>query len=115
MPYIYQADIYCDPCGDAICDELTIEGHEPDDLDDESTFDSSEYPKQVRDDEKSDLPRECSNRNRCQEAITLPSGLKIGKPIGELTPDGVEYLRRAIAEGGEVAEFWAEHYAACLQ
>lgn len=115
MAHIYQADIYCDSCGNAICDKLTIKGHAPDDLDDEFTFDSDEYPKQVGDDKESDKPQNCCRGRHCLEAEILPGGRRIGKQMGELTPDGVDYLREAIAEGGEVSEFWAKHYEAYLQ
>ena len=43
--YIYDADIYCESCGEAICRRLDFEGLAPDDPDDETTYDSSEYPK----------------------------------------------------------------------
>jgi len=35
--------------------------------------------------------------------------------MGELTADGVDYIKEAIAEGGEVAELWADHYADYLE
>ena len=115
MAYIYQAGIYCDFCGETICDELTIEGHAPDDFAGESTYDSDEYPKQISDDEESDSPQNCGNGKHCLKAEVLPSGRKIGKQMSQLTPAGVKYLKRAIARGGEIAEFWAEHYEAYLQ
>ena len=101
MAYIYCADIYCDSCGEAIKEELDQRGLTP----------ADEYPKWVSDSEKSDCPQHCGNHAKCLEAIELDSGRKIGAPTGELTTYGVEYLREAIAEGGEVAEFWTEIYS----
>ena len=44
MSYIYQADVWCDDCGRAICKRLKRAGKAPADPDDEWTFDSDEYP-----------------------------------------------------------------------
>jgi hypothetical protein len=86
----------------------------PSDPNDEWSYDSDEYPKHVGNDEESDTPTNCKAGDDCLEADTLPSGRKIGKQFGELTTDGVAYLREAIAKGGEVAEFWADHYSGYL-
>ncbi len=110
MPYIYCADIYCDSCGEAIKEDLSILDLAPPDPNDERTYDSDEYPKWIGDSEESDCPQHCGNHAKCLEAVELESGRKIGAPIGELTTQGVEYLREAVAEGGEVAEFWAYHF-----
>ena len=110
MAYIYCADIFCDACGEAIRKRITQEGQAPADPDDEYSYDSDEFPKHAGDDEESDSPTNCGSGPECLEADTLTSGDKIGKQFGELTTDGVDYLKEAIAEGGEVAEFWAEHY-----
>ena len=115
MAYIYQADIYCNSCGEVICDDLTIEDRAPADPDDEFSFNSDQYPKQVRDDKESDYPQNCSEGKHCLEAEILSGGQRIGKQMGSLTRDGVKYLKNVIAKGGEVAEFWAEHYEAYLQ
>jgi len=114
MAYIYCADIYCDSCGEAIRERITREGFAPADPDDERSYDSDEFPKRAGDDEESDIPTNCGAHEDCLEADTLPSGDKIGKQFGELTTDGVAYLKEAIEEGGEVAEFWADHYEAYL-
>ncbi len=113
MAYIYCADIYCDSCGEAICEQLAEEGNGLGDLAHEE-YDSDELPQCCGDDEESDSPTNCGSGPECLEADILPSGDKIGKQFGELTSDGVAYLKEAIAEGGEVAEFWADHYSAYL-
>ena len=43
--YIYQADIYCEDCGEKIREELNKSGKAPSDPSDEYTYDSDEYPK----------------------------------------------------------------------
>jgi len=110
MSYIYQADCYCDDCGKAIRKQLETEGNAPTYPDREYTYDSDEYPKRAGDDDESDSPQHCAAREDCLNAITLPSG-KVGFLFGELTRDGVEYVKEAVAEGGEVADLWKEHYA----
>ena len=45
------------------------------------------------------------------EAEVLPSGDKIGALLStSLTADGADYVREAVAEGGEVAEFWRDAF-----
>jgi hypothetical protein len=103
MAYVYNADIYCDDCGQLIIDDLNKEG-----LDDEG--DSDGYPQPCDDDAESDSPQHCGNLN-CVNAVTLPDGSKIGCLIGtNLTAVGVEYVKQAVKEGGLVAEFWREQF-----
>ena len=112
MAYIYQADIYCDDCGLDICDRLKKEGKSPENPDDEYSYDSDEYPKYVDDDGESDCPQHCGSHADCLNAEILPSGKKIGCLIStNLTSDGIEYVKQAIVEKGEVAEFWAEQFS----
>ena len=110
MAYIYCADIFCNSCGKDIKANLDRQGLTPAQPCYEWTYDSDEYPKQAGD-EESDCPQHCGSHADCLEAVALDSGHKVGKPLGELTGDGVEYVREAIAEGGEVAEYWASLYA----
>ena len=112
MPYIYQADLYCDDCGRHIRDTLDEQGKRPADAGDHSSFDSDEYPKYVANVGESDCPDHCGSHEHCLNARTLPSGQKIGVLLHtDLTTAGVEYVREAIEEGGEVAEFWAEEFS----
>lgn len=113
MAYIYQADLWCDSCGRAICERLDKEGKTPDNPADERSYDSDDYPKYVGDPGESDCPDHCASLETCLEAETLPSGTKIGALLGtDLTSEGVEYVKEAIQRGGEVAEFWREQFAA---
>ena len=120
MAYIYAADIFCDACGEAIRKEIIEEDTQrytrlaPADPDDETSYDSGDFPKLCGDDEESDCPQNCGSGENCLEADVLPSGHKIGKQFGSLSLDGVDYLKEAIEEGGEVAEFWADFYSEYL-
>ena len=112
MPYIYQADLWCNSCGKAIRKRLRGEGNAPDNPQDECSYDSDEYPKFVCNPGEADCPQHCGAGEDCLEAIELPSGRKIGALLStELTGEGVRYVEEAIAEGGEVAELWAEEFA----
>lgn len=108
---IFQADIYCDDCGTMIETELRDEGNAPLDTSDETSYDSDEYPKYASDDEENDSPVHCAAGPDCVDAITLPSGHKIGCLIGySLTSHGLDYARHAVAIGGEVADLWATEF-----
>lgn len=126
MARIYNADIYCDACGKAIeadrkaalmngdggKTKLTEEEFDAI-YGNEHNYDSGEYPKYADDDEEADSPQHCGNHADCLNAEVLPSGYKIGCLIGtSLTSDGLDYLKEAIAEGGEVAEFWYKQFSA---
>lgn len=107
MPAIYQADCWCDSCA-----ELDAKGTGDIDTSDERSYDSDEYPKYMGDDEESDCPQHCGAHGDCLEAVELPSGRKIGALLStSLTSDGVEYVREAIKDGGEVADFWADAFS----
>ena len=116
MAYIYQADVWCDDCGRAICKRLKREGAAPANLDDEWTFDSDDYPKRASDDDESDTPQHCAAGEECINVLTLPDGGKVGLLFGELTAVGVEYVKEAIEEAAagfgskEVTDLWQEHF-----
>ena len=113
MPFIYQADCWCDSCGEAIKERLlaTATDEEKQNWEDERNYDSGEFPKSMGDDEESDSPQHCASLDECLEAEELLSGQKIGCLLStNLTNDGVTYVKEAVAEGGEVAEFWKERF-----
>ena len=113
MPAIYQAETWCDSCAADIKKRIKAEGHAPASPDDETTFDSDEYPKWMDENECADTPQHCGSGEDCLEAEKLPSGTKIGKLLSnELTDDGVQYVREYIEEGGEVSEWWREQFVA---
>lgn len=43
--YIYSAALYCEDCGEKIRTELKGVGQAPDDIDDETSYDSDDFPK----------------------------------------------------------------------
>lgn len=113
MPYIYQADLYCDCCGKDIKQKLKSEGHEPEDPNDERSYDSDDYPKYAPL-EETDNPYHCGSHDDCLNAITLNNGSKIGCLIeNSLTSDGVEYLKEIIENDpdSEVVQLWKEFYS----
>jgi len=111
MAYIYQADVWCDDCGRAICKRLKREGSR-----------AIVYPEHAGDDEEADMPRHCAAEEHCVNAITLPSGEKVGYLFGELTTVGVEYVKEAVADAAtvpkcgkligyyELIDLWQQHY-----
>jgi hypothetical protein len=99
--YMYQADLYCGPCGEAIATRLTP----PDDLEREYP-DSNSYPIGFDSSEgESDTPYHCGNAS-CQLFLER-----------RLTSFGYEYLRDAIRDRDDrmghatrVVNEWAEYY-----
>ena len=79
-------------------------------------FAALRYPKRAGDDDESDTPQHCAAGEECINAVTLPSGEKVGYLFGELTAVGVEYVKEAVTEAEEdlgskeVTDHWQEHY-----
>jgi len=110
MAAIYQADVWCDDCADAIRERIQADGKAPADPSDESTYDSDEYPKYAPDDE-SEFPWHCAAGPNCLNAIKLPSGRKVGQLFSSLTSEGYERVREAALEdNGEVVRLWVKHF-----
>ena len=63
--YIYQAALYCEHCGNEIRQSLTDEGKAPANPDDESTYDSDDFPKGPYSDGggEADCPQHCDGCN----------------------------------------------------
>ena len=98
---MYNADLFCSDCGALI--DVPKPSYEP-------PYDTDDYPAVVSEGE-TDSPEHCGSGEDCVNAHVLPSGRKIGALLGcDLTSDGEDYVRQAIAEGGEVAEYWAEEF-----
>ena len=114
--YIYAADIYCKDCGEAQREFLIYKGLAQRDY--ESSYNSDQFPKGPYPDSggESDSPQHCGSGPDCLNAIVLSDGTPIGVWLeNELTADGVEYVREAIREGGEVAGLWADFYSDQLE
>lgn len=58
--FIYSADVFCDDCGEAIRFSLRHFGLAPKDEDNESSFDSDEFPKGPYEESESDTPDHCA-------------------------------------------------------
>lgn len=102
MAAIYQADVWCDDCADAIYGKGDFRDH---------SGDSDDAPVYMDDDEESDSPQHCAAGEECFNAIEFPSGRKVGVLFGSLTSDGVDYVREtARGGGGEVANLWVQHF-----
>ena len=95
MAAIYQADVWCDDCADAICKRPQLKGS----------------VSHLSNDEESDSPQHCAAHEKCLNAVELPSGRKVGYLFGSLTSDGVDYVRQAAFEGGQVAALWVKHFS----
>ena len=114
MPAIYQAECWCDKCADEIKSRLLADAtdEQKEDWEDESAYDSDEFPKYMSDDQESDSPCHCAAGEECLAAEVLASGLKIGALLStSLTSEGAEYVKQAVSEGGEVAEFWRNQFS----
>ena len=105
--YVYQAALLCEACGVAKREALTAEGHGVADAEDESSYDSDDFPKGPYSDGggESDSPQHCDH---CQAFLENP-----------LTVDGFRYVREAVREwlpecaethGGKAVAVWAEFY-----
>lgn len=87
MGYIYQADVYCDKCGDAVRAELRAQGKAPEDELDHYSYDSDDYPKDADiEHEESDIPQHCA---KCGEFMHNP-----------LTSAGYSYVQEKLNETG---------------
>ena len=107
--YVYRADLLCEECGEAARLGLNAQGKSPADLDDESTFDSDDYPKGPYPDGggEADTPQHCG---KC--------GLFL---MNSLTATGEESVTRSVqayrdGHGGtwEVLKEWLEFYGVDL-
>jgi hypothetical protein len=87
MGYIYQADVYCDECGDNIRGKLHAQGKAPEDAMDYSSYDSDDFPKGADiEHEESDTPQHCT---KCRKFMRNP-----------LTSAGYSYVQEKLNETG---------------
>lgn len=103
--YIFNADVYCESCGEKIRADIRAEGNAPEDEDNETTYDSDEFPKGPFPDGggESDTPQHCGG---CGTFLKNP-----------LTEDGAEYVEERVDEflrtdrgAAEVIRGWVEFY-----
>ncbi len=107
--YMYRAALLCESCGEAERERLRIAGRAPEDEEDESSFDSDEFPKGPYGDGggEADTPQHCD-----------VCGVFLENP---LTGEGAEYVEGALAEfllegrgAADVLQEWARHYGAAV-
>lgn len=105
--YIYNADLYCEECGDQIKHEITESGMAPKDPYDEYSYDSDDFPKGPFSDGggEADHPQHCGNRE-CQVFLENP-----------LTEDGHNYVLDCLLENkatgagkDEILALWSNFY-----
>lgn len=124
--YIYAADVYCEDCGQAICERIRQErkqaGLSAIDESDPFSFDSYEFPKGPNDPGESDCPQHCGSGGRCINCIDLAdidpdeSSGKIGAFLeNDLTTDGVEYVVTSWLDNYQhnpvVVNYWVQQYS----
>lgn len=113
--YVYNADLYCEDCGEAIKRELRAEGHRKSD-------DSEEWPQGPYEDGggEADSPWHCGSNETCVNAMEF-DGTKVGVWLGNpLTSDGVEGLTEMLSETNseyqrQLHEFWMCVYSDYLE
>ena len=82
--YMYNAALYCEACGVQIREDLTKVGKAPEEPDDESSYDSDEFPKGPFPEGEADSPQHCDG---CGEFLE-----------NDLTSEGTAYVRRMIED-----------------
>jgi hypothetical protein len=115
MAAIYQATLYCDDCADVIRERIWLASawgstytdrkswEEAIGYNDESLYDSDDFPKYCDDDEESNTPDHCASGAECINAQELASGFKVGYFFGNaLNSKGAEYVKDAVREDTEV-------------
>jgi len=90
--YVYQAAFLCAACGETLKHRLDADGKQPEDPDDETTFDSDDYPKGPY---RAEYKETCDSMDRCLSLVGLrePSDLEEafishGQKIRYLDADG---------------------------
>jgi len=114
MAYTYQADVWCDKCAAHIIGELQRNGTAPSDTEDETSFDSDDYPKRYwPDSEEADGPQNCASGN-CGGGPSDGFGAYGTFLENGLTTDGYEYLKSMLDGHGKTlpafAQEWADFY-----
>lgn len=98
--YLYRADLHCEKCGEEIKAKLKA----PANVDDESSFDSDDYPKGPYSNGggESDSPQHCGT-----------CGVFLENP---LTSDGFDYLQEAMNQEPETecVKLWKDFYSEAM-
>jgi hypothetical protein len=112
--YIFQADIYCQGCGEALRAEIAKpEGF---DVDNESSFDSDVYPKGPygQSGGEADSPQHCGACGLFLENPLTPDGRaeveRMCDPYTVGRPDTAELAKRLRSGGYPIKAEWVEFY-----
>ena len=119
--YIFQAALVCSECGEKICQELMAAGKAPEDPDDETLYDSDDFPKgpYPNGGGESDTPQHCDCGDECLNAEEFFDGSKFGCFLeNPLTNEGLAYVQEKVHEyycskngkHSHVVPVWAEYY-----
>lgn len=125
--YVYNADLFCEQCGERIREALNKEGKAPEDPEDEKSYDSDDYPKGPYPDGggDADAPVHCGSGEDCLGVETIGTmeeipgirepnhPLKVGLFLqNPLTRDGIRYVEEAVEDDPEspVVKLWADFY-----
>lgn len=119
MAYAYQADLWCDDCGQMIRERIEQEGRTPPNPNDEHTYDSDEYPKYAPGGGgASDTPYHCAAGAECVNCFRIGKrggevkrgGQIVGALVTEsLTSYGVAYVKKSA--GSPLGKWWAAAFA----
>jgi hypothetical protein len=127
--YVFQADTYCDSCGERIAREIDASG------DHVAIPEDSEHYPQPAVEEETDAPDHCADAGDCLESVDLgdyglaPDAEMVGaesRRIGALlsdglTDEGVAYLAEMLAEESRTPyqsalhNYWREEFADYLE
>ena len=124
--FIYQADVICEDCGRWVRANLAMQGKAPPDPDDESAYDSDDFPKGPYDShfDESDSPQHCGMHEDCVNAMACPThgDHKVGVFLeNRLTDEGMRYVEEACKDalrsgkGCVSLEVWAPFYDISLE
>lgn len=114
--FTYQADVWCKHCGQNIINDLTANGKAPADPENESSYDSGDFPKSYDpDSESADSPQNCAS-GTCGGVYTSNGRqLTYGTFLENgLTEDGYQALQQMLNKAGQYLtppqKEWAEFY-----
>lgn len=115
---MYQAELYCEECGEKLAEKLITEGKLPKDafrfvhsgdeitiVLDENAYDSDDFPKYVGDPGSSDSPDHCASGSECVNALDL------APYHGLLTHETIPGTNRKVLQGAETRKIgaWLEN------
>lgn len=109
LTYMFQASMLCEDCGKAKREELTAEGKAPADVDNESTYDSDDFPKGPYgiNGNEADSPYHCDGCSLFLENDLTPEGLECVR--AELEKQDA-LVANGIFTGGRIDD-WRDFYA----